>query len=349
MNVSVPEADRRARRRLRNVLRLAIVVAGLALIFVLVVLRSGGRVSHDERGKLRILRSFSVPLREISGLSRAGEYIFAVGDDTPLLGVLQLAAGKLQFMRHIDFTAPLWHNYLLCAQLHNSICRSLAGIITKQWEGLHYEPTTDTIHVLQESTGSIFVFNRAMDRIVRRTQLDFFPEQAEEKNTARRGNSLGEGFLPLSNGQILVAKEKFPAAIIAFGEKDEEAQVVASVRTLHPLHYWHLPPEAGKDCDLSDITRDEQGELYGISQVCQRIYRFARLDRREQQLQIAQSWFIGARVKAPEALVIIAPQVFLVASDVKHTRHNLWLLAAAGYQQQAKVAREGSLPPVSPR
>ena len=343
MNVSAPELDRRTRRRWRNVLRLVIVVAGLALIFVLVNLRSGGKIERDEQGKLRILRSFSVPLREISGLSRAGDYIFAVGDDAPLLGVLQLVDGKLQFMHNIDFTAPLWHNYLLCARLHNSICRSLAGIITKQWEGLHYEPSTDTVHILQESTGSIFVFNRAMDRIVQRTQLDFFPERKEEK-TARRSNSLGEGFLPLANGEVLVAKEKFPAAIIAFGEQHETLQAeMPAVRTLYPLHYWHLPPEAGEDCDLSDMTRDAQGVLYGISQVCRRIYRFARLDRRDKQLQIAQSWLIGARVKAPEALVVIAPQVFLVASDVKHTRDNLWLLAASGYQQQATVAHDGDM------
>ena len=349
MNVSVPESSRHTRHRWRNVLRFAIVAAGLALILVLISLRSGGKVARDERGKLRILRSFSVPLREISGLSRAGEYILAVGDDAPLLGVLQLVDGELQFMHNIDFTAPLWHNYLLCAQLHNSICRSLAGIITKQWEGLHYEPSTDTVHVLQESTGSIFAFNRAMDRIVQRTQLDFFPERKEEK-FARRGNSLGEGFLPLTDGQVLVAKEKFPAAIIAFGEQDEAAPTaMPQVRTLYPLHYWHLPPAAGKDCDLSDMTRDEQGVLYGISQVCRRIYRFARLDRRDQQLQIVQSWFIGARVKAPEAVVVIAPQVFLVASDVKHAHDNLWLLAAAGYQKQATIARDGDMPPISPR
>ena len=349
MNVSVPEADRAARRRKRFLLRLAGVVAGLVLISVLVLLRDSSTIRRDNRGKLRILRSFSVPLREISGLSKFGQHIFAVGDDEPLLGVLQLTGDELKLLQTINFTAPLWHNYFLCPRLHNSICRSLAVIINKQWEGLYYEATTDTIHVLQESTGSIFVFNRAMDQILSRTMLDFFPDRYEK--SARTNNSLGEGFVPLANGRVLVAKEKFPTAIIEFGARDDTAQGydprrpsratanTAALRTLYPLHYWHLPKSADKHCDLSDITRDDDGALFGISQVCRRIYRFAALDPSTEQLQVVQSWYVGSSIKAPEALVVIAPQVFLVASDVKHLRNNLWLLAAPDAQQHATVAR----------
>ena len=350
MNDSVSDAERTAQRRARFVLRLAVVVVGLLLISVLIMLRGGGKFSRDHSGKLRILRSFSVPLREISGLSKSGQHIFAVGDDEPLLGVLQLKGDELTVLQTINFTTPLWHNYFLCARQHNSICRSMAGIINKQWEGLYYEAATDTLQVLQESTGSIFVFNRSMDRILSRTMLDFFPDRYEK--SARTSNSLGEGFVPLADGRVLVAKEKFPAAIIEFGAQDSDARgydplhpprpktVAEAVRTLYPRHYWHLPKRENKHCDLSDITLDDEGTLYAISQVCSRIYQFATLDPRDEQLQVVQSWDINSSIKAPEALVVIAPQVFLVASDVKNLRNNLWLLTASTYQQHTNVAHD---------
>lgn len=354
MNVSAPEPERAARRRAKLLLRLAVVVAGLALITVLVLLRGGGRVRHDDSGKLRILRAFSVPLREISGLSKSNQHIFAVGDDEPLLAVLQLAGDMLEMRQTINFTAPLWHNYFLCPRIHNNICRSLAGVINKQWEGLYYEAGTDTIQVLQESTGSIFVFNRAMDRILSRTMLDFFPDRYEK--SARTSNSLGEGFVPLADGRVLVAKEKYPAALIEFGAQGDTAQgydprhpppaktYAETIRTLYPLHYWHLPGSAGQRCDLSDVTHDDEGTLYAVSQTCRRIYRFAPLDPRDEQVQVVQSWHINARIKAPEALVVLTPQLFLVAADVKNSRDNLWLLSSSNYHQHTTVAQDDDVP-----
>ena len=349
MNVSVPDPERAARRRAKLLLRLAVVVAGLALIAVLVLLRGGSRVRHDDSGKLRILRAFSVPLREISGLSRSSQQIFAVGDDEPLLAVLQRVGDVLEMRQTLNFTAPLWHKYFLCPRIHNHICRSLAGVINKQWEGLYYDAATDTIQVLQESTGSIFVFNRAMDQILSRTMLDFFPDRYEK--SARTNNSLGEGFVPLADGRILVAKEKFPAAIIEFGAQGNTAQgydprhpppakTYEATRTLYPLHYWHLPGSANQRCDLSDVTHDDDGTLYAVSQTCRRIYRFAPLDPRDEQVQVVQSWHINARIKAPEALIVLTPQMFLVAADVKNTRHNLWLLTSSDYYQHTTVAQD---------
>ena len=352
MNASVSEAEQAAHRRAKFVLRMAIVLAGLALITVLVMLRSGGgKIVRDEHNKLRILRSFSVPLREVSGLSKAGKHIFAVGDSTPLLGVLRLNGDELEMQQTVDFTAPLWHNYFLCPRQHNSICRSLAGIINKQWEGLYYDAASDTIQVLQESTGAIFVFNRTMDRILSRTMLDFFLDR-DEKKSARTSNSLGEGFVPLADGRVLVAKEKFPAAIIEFGAQDGKARgynprqpprpkaQAETVRTLYPRHYWHLPKSSDKHCDLSDVTHDDEGTLYAISQVCRRIYQLDTLDPRDEQLQIVQSWDISSSIKAPEALVVLNSQLFLVASDVKNLHNNLWLLSTADYQQHTSVAQD---------
>ena len=130
--------------------------------------------------------------------------------------------------------------------------------------------------------------------------LDFFPDRYEK--SARTSNSLGEGFVPLADGRILVAKEKFPAAIIEFGAQDGKARgydprqlprskaQAEAVRTLYPLQYWHLPKSGNKHCDLSDVTHDDEGTLYAISQVCRRIYQLAALDPRDEQLQIVQSW-----------------------------------------------------------
>lgn len=359
MNASDPEKLRMPRKRSVVALRLTLAAAGLILIFILISLRGGSKIHRTESDRLRILRTFSAPLREISGLSRAGQHIFAVGDNSPQLGIFNFSENKLQIDKIVDFTAPLRENYFLCARVHNSICRSLARAIEQQWEGLYYDAASDTVQILQESTGSIFVFDRNLDRILQHTVLDFFPEP--RAIPTRDGNSLGEGFLPLANGHVLVAKEKFPTAIIEFGAHQHQPQgyhpqrpvprraVTAAQRTLSPLHHWHLPVDVDKDCDLSDIAAAENGELYGLSQTCGRIFHFAALDPREEYLQIVQSWQLSHKIKTPEALAIIAAQVFLVASDVKTARHNLWLLATDDYRPTATVAKGEQLPAAAPR
>lgn len=331
-------------------LRLSVVAAGLFFIFLLVAVRgSGGGNGRREGGeKLQVLEGFTIPLREISGLTRTENEILAVGDDDPLMGILSLSHNNLELTRTVSFAASLLQNYFLCASIHNTICRTLAHVITREWEGIYYQPQPERIFVLQESTGSIFVFNKEMDRILSHIILNFFPDRQEK--SAKTNNSLGEGFVPLGNKRILVAKEKFPAAIIEFGEQDAEAygytshlslsavdEVTDSRQTLYPLHYWHL--DTSNDCDLSDVTIDMKGVLYGISQICRRIYQLADLSPAEDNLKLQRTWRIPKRVSAPEAFIVITEGVFLVASDTKKQgRENMFLVADDRHRSSVTVS-----------
>lgn len=342
-------------KKTRFFLRLGAVAAGLLFIFLLVAVRGSGENERPEGGeKLQVLEEFTIPLREISGLTRTATEILAIGDDDPLLGVLSLSHNNLELTRTVSFAASLLQNYFLCSSIHNTICRTLAHIITRQWEGIYYQPQPEQIFVLQESTGSIFVFNWKMDQILSHIVLNFFPDRQER--SAKTNNSLGEGFVPLGNKRILVAKEKFPTAVIEFGEQDAEAYgymphlslpvdgVTAPRQMLYPLHYWHL--NTSSSCDLSDITTDREGVLYGISQICRRIYQFADLTPAEDNLKLQRTWRIPKRVSAPEALVVISDGVFLVASDTKKQgQENMFLVADDRHRKSATV----SLNPQYPR
>lgn len=330
------------------------VAIGFAFIFLLIIFRSTESPRHKEGEKLRILQQFRIPIREISGMSKAGDKIILIGDDNPVLGVLSFTGSKLEVLRTTNFVDALWEKFFLCPEIQNTVCRSLSHIITREWEAIYYHPKTAAISVLQESTGSIFVFDNEMQKILSHVLLNFFPEGG--KRSAKTNNSLGEGFLPLKNGRILVAKEKFPAAVIEFGPTGESpygyqpqfpsdgSESRSARQVLQPLHYWHLN-SSSKHCDLSDITTDRAGTLYGVSQVCRHIYEFANLSPQTARLEVVRQWKIPKRVASPEAMIVINKGAFLVASDTKQKKKdNVFLVADKEFYHAAKVSIDTTRP-----
>ena len=306
--------------------------------------------SEAEGKKLRVLRTFFVPLKEISGMVRGeANEIFVIGDDAPLLGVVTNDGNELELTQTHNFTRTLWQKFFLCPGAQNDICSELSRTITSEWEGLYYYPKSQQVGLLQESTGSILTFDRNMRSIKSHVVLDFMLKTGKDTNSS---NSLGEGFLPLASGRVLVAREKFPAAIVEFGTLGESPQGYQAKdteladslvtnddaqdrHTLYPLHNWYFtPPPRDEDedtpCDLSDITTASNGKLYGVSQTCRQVYQFDDLSPRRDKIKITAKWDLPNQMATAESLIIIEEGVFLVAVDTKEDINSIFLLAEKG-------------------
>lgn len=308
--------------------RATIVVFCLLFIGVLLILQTAGR----DGDWLQVEHSYSLALREISAMTVFGDRLLAVGDSSAQLVVFGLRGRELTVDRRIDLTSTLAENFSWCPHSFSRACRTVAKILYRQWEGIYFHADSDEIFLLQENTARVLVFSGDL-RLSRQLMLNFFPDDNPKRD---HDNSLGEGLVVSGSDHLLVAKEKFPASVIEFAPQGEAAhgyrryspvQQRASKQTLVPVHSWRLPV---RGCDLSDLVIDRLQVLYGLSQSCRQIYRFAPLAIDVDQLTITATWNIPSRsAKNPEALVVIDEGLFLVASDEKQHGNNLIL---ASYQ-----------------
>ena len=306
-----------------------VVVVGLLFIWLLLALQTTIR----DGNWLRLEQRHSLALREISALTVFGDRLLAVGDSSAQLVIFKLQGKELIVDQHIDLAPTLSEEFSWCPHSFSRACRTVAKILHQQWEGIYFHEERDEIFLLQENTARVLVFSSDM-QLKRQLMLNFFPDTNPKKS---HDNSLGEGLITSGSDHLLVAKEKFPAAIIEFAPQGDEAhgyrpyrpsQQQPTDQTLIPVHSWRLPI---RGCDLSDLVIDHQSlVLYGLSQSCRQIYRFAPLKIKDDQLTITATWNIPKQsAKNPEALVVIDDGLFLIASDEKHQKNNLIL---ASYQ-----------------
>ena len=304
----------------KTLLRVTIVIVGLLFIGILIILQTTGRKGEQ----LRVQEKYSLALREISAMTVFGDRLLAIGDSSAQLVVFGLQGKELTVDRHIDLTATLTEKFSWCPHSFSRACRTVAKILHKQWEGIYFHEDSDQLFLLQENTARVLVFSSDM-KLKRQLMLNFFPDAIPNKN---HDNSLGEGLVASGADHLLVAKEKFPAAVIEFAPQGAEAHGYRPYRptqqhdqTLIPVHSWQLPI---RGCDLSDLVLDRLQVLYGLSQRCRQIYRFATLTVGDDQLTIDYTWNIPSQpIKNPEALVVIDDGLFLVASDEKSGVNNL--------------------------
>lgn len=306
----------------KNLFRATIVVVGLLFIWALLALQTTGKGGNW----LHVQQSYSLALREISAMTVFGDRLLAVGDSSAQLVVFELDGKKLTVDSYIDLTATLTKEFSWCPHSFSRACRTVTKILHRQWEGIYFHIESDELFLLQENTARVLVFTGDM-QLKRQLMLNFFPDSIPKRN---HDNSLGEGLVASGYDHLLVAKEKFPAAVIEFAPLGDEAHAYRPYQpirqqpndqTLVPVHSWRLPI---KGCDISDLVIDRQQILYGLSQSCRQIYRFATLTVDDDQLTIDYTWNIPSQpIKNPEALVVIDNGLFLVASDEKSGVNNL--------------------------
>ena len=309
----------------KTLVRATIVVVGLLFIGALLILQTTNR----DGDWLRVQQRYSLALREISAMTVFGNHLLAVGDSSAQLVVFELQGKELIVDRHIDLAPTLSKRFSWCPHSFSRACRTLAKILHEQWEGIYFHEERDELFLLQENTARVLVFSGDM-QLKRQLMLNFFPDTNPKKS---HDNSLGEGLVASGSNHLLVAKEKFPAAVIEFAPQGDKAHAYRPYRpakqqpsnqTLTPVHSWRLPI---RGCDLSDLVIDHRSLIfYGLSQSCRQIYRFAPLTVKDDQLTITTTWNIPKQsAKNPEALVVIDDGLFLVASDEKHKTNNLIL------------------------
>ena len=302
-------------------LRLLAAAVGLVIIFLLTVLRhSKTRFAPVDGDWLQISAKYQLPLQELSGMARFGDKLYVVGDSTAELAIVDFAT--MQVLEKIDFSDILRQRFSLCITAQNNTCRDMLNTLATQWEGIYVHD--DGVALLQENTGSVYVFDLPVTKLKEHFLIDYRIDQTDEPQG--NDNSLGEGIMLLGDGKLLIAKEKSPTAIMEFAVQRQVDHAGIVRKEMQATHTWRLASE-DKQCDLSDLTKDpNSGRIYGISQICRAIYKFRVLDKDSDELEVEQRWRIPDVVTAPEALVVMADGEFIVCSDTKQVRDNVYVL-----------------------
>jgi hypothetical protein len=153
--------------------------------------------------------------------------------------------------------------------------------------------------------------------------------------------SRGEGAVLLSNGHLLVAKEKRPTAFLEFGPNGDAPAgfqpgaalpggagwpVAAGEHTFVPLATWMPDPSLRDACkDFSDLEVGPDGHLYLLSDKSGALARLGTLDPGSDTVSAVAVWRLGKLDGKPEGLAFTANGRAVVALDTRKARHNLVL------------------------
>lgn len=280
-------------------------------------------------GRIESTRAIRFGLDEFSGMDsvidpRTGKVtIFGVGD-----GGFEIIASE--FSR--DFTGGTSNT----AQLKKLVPRNGDG---SQWEGISAD-ANGLLFVLEESPGTVHVFDSSAKRLIQTITLDYKHEGLRAGDFEE--NSLGEGIALLQNGHILILKEKDPAMLIEFGPDGDEPYGVSPETLIakrepfalsagekikyKPLKWWRFTDKSRSFMqDLSELAVGPDGILYALSDESNRLARLeSRLRVKEDKVNIKAYWDLPKSMEHPEALTFIgnAP---VVGVDTKNGRENLFV------------------------
>ena len=263
--------------------------------------------------KLRIVHSTNVALREISGLcvrrAERGLQVLAIGDEEFAVVVLDVDDGAVGHrMRRVDVRA-------ICAGLGKKRGGS-------QWEAVAADGEGRVL-VLQENPGTVFVLSPSLDAVSATVALE-----PGDSNLARDWeedeNSRGEGMVVLSNGHLLIVKEKRPALLVEFGPDGAApagvrpdvlvpAPFVPRVDAFVPLAAWAI--DDGPE-DLSDAAVSPDGHLYLLSDADRCLLQLIPdLRPAAGAVRASARWDLPKKIKKPEGLAFLPDGSPVVACD----------------------------------
>lgn len=275
--------------------------------------------------------SWSIPLAEVSGLAQrpwqGSSQLLAIGDADYALAVGSLSASAR------DMSFEIHDLGLLFTDLKQD-----AG---SQWEAVASD-ASGRVFVLEESPGRVFVLSAELDRLEHTyaLQVEANAGVSEELVAAWRDqpNSRGEGLVLLTNGHLLVLKEKRERALIEFGPRGARAEgyrpelAVTAGRSfpsgfeareseLVALQAWSLG-KAKKLPDASELAVNEAGELFVLSDEG-RAYARAELpiETDAERVELGEIVRVSKSDK-PEGMTVLADGRVVVASDQKKSKNN---------------------------
>lgn len=263
--------------------------------------------------------SVRLPIKEVSGLGqvRVGQRTtyLAVGDATPALVTFSIAQnGRISGV-----------------QTHN--LSNLFGDGPSQWEGVAGDGD-GRVFVLTEASSTITVLDRDLRQIVHRIKLEVPASHPLRAAWRADANSRAEGMILLANGHILVAKEKWPAALVELGPRgsqpegyrpdlalgDRPFSLGSGAETnLVVLKHWLVKDRDARILtDISDLALDDQNRLLLLSDQGRAIARIERqLDPTEAKIDVKAIFKLPSTVEKPEGLTFAHGRPF-VATDGKN-------------------------------
>lgn len=329
------------KRRLRRQLSQ---VAGLILLTLLVIVVDHKALTGEVLlSPLKILHEVALDTKEVSGLGLISDHgsgfqAIAVGDSNAHFTLVDFHDQAFH-LTAFDPSDAIVDQFSICRSLERGRCKKFNKELTSDWEAVAADPT-GLVALLQEFSSSVVLINQRGDWPMKRIHLDFRSVGIEVASPRERlaENTLGEGMVLMRNGHIAIAKERFPAAVIEFGPEGEEPlglhsgsilkktsfRIPISEKPFVPLKVWRR--EGGSKCDISELTVDEQGAVYLLSENCRRILYYPDgLSADSNSLDSKQGWSVPKDIKSPEALAITS-QGFLVGSDIKSKKPSLFLI-----------------------
>ena len=309
--------------------------------FVLVS-QNEGVASHPD-SPLVIESSYQLPLKELSGVHWTYENgklaILAVGDKKSKLVKIYPSEDVIE---EIDFSKAILDRFSLCQSALHSVCAKQLKRMLGDWEALRID-SDGRVFLLQEHSEAVVVFNPnsgAIDAVLNFNLLEGLGEWTQRSTRKFPVNALGEGLLLMKNGHFAVAKEMYPLSIVEFGPQGDQALGLTSATVLSndeeflieqngkfkydSLARWELA--ASGKCDFSDLEF-ARGQLFILSQKCKKIMVIDPLHPETGSKLVTKAIYsLPKEIKNPEALTILEDGRFVIGSDLRKKKKNLFII-----------------------
>jgi len=254
---------------------------------------------------LEIARTSSIPITEVSGLA------------------IRQVAERLELLAIGDATADLARAMLTDGVPDQWTVTRLKGV--KDRKGSQLEAVAadadGRIVVLREHPPGLLRLNEDGTRVERELDRDVTGDPSWHDVDRDQSNSLGEGLAFGPNGEIVLAKEKRPSALL-LGRIREDTAVLE--------RHWLLPPELTEVAqDVSDLTFGPDGCVYLLSDESAVIVRVSQGWQRDEAIGVDAVWELPRLLDKAEGLVILPDGRPMVALDRKKAKDNLHLLQPA--------------------
>jgi hypothetical protein len=283
--------------------------------------------------ELSVLRTVDVPLQEVSGVCLRRESggdmaLVAFGDRTSIAAWVELPTD--------DAGAYDWQTVDLADVEGSLIPRDDPQVEAVCADG------AGRILILQESPPRVELLDWGGHRVVTRIALDIPEGHPLHESWVDSEGSQGEGAAFMTNGHLLIAKEKDPAAFIEFGPAGDEPSGFGPASALAggarwptdegdhvfvPLAVWNPSAKLQATCeDFSDLEVGPDRRLYLLSDKSQSIARVGELARGDEVARADEVWQLPRLDGKPEGLALTRNGRAIVALDTKQARENLVLL-----------------------
>lgn len=254
---------------------------------------------------LAIARTFSIPIAEVSGL--------AIRDVT----------GRLELLAIGDATAELARATLTGGVPERWTVTRLAGV--EDGKGSQFEAVAadldGRIVVLRESPVALLRLDEAGTHVECELDRDLTGDPSWYDVARDDPNSLGEGLAFGPSGEVVLAKEKHPSALLL-----GRIRGLTAVLERHWLLSHDLTEMVG---DVSDLTFGPDGRIYLLSDRSGVIVRVSEGWQQAETISADAVWELPKVVEKAEGLVLLPDGRPMVAVDRKKAKDNLHLLEPA--------------------